>query len=151
MSARQCILLVDDSENDLALAEVAFRRAGFTNRLQMVRDGEEAIAYLGGNGDYRDRTQFPLPSVVLLDLKMPRKSGFDVLKWLREQPGLGRIPVIVLTASMEIEDVKRAHELGASSFLVKPTALGELTAMMRCMREWLQYNHLPPHNESVRS
>ncbi len=150
MSARQCILLVDDSENDLTLVEAAFRKAGFSTPLKMLRDGEEAIAYLGGDGCYGNRTQFPLPSAVLLDLKMPKKNGFEVLKWLREQPTLGRIPVIVITASMRMEDVKRAHELGAISFLVKPTSLEDLTSMMRCMGEWLQYNHLPPHNDTVR-
>lgn len=148
MSVPRCILLVDDSDDDLMLTSLAFKRAGFSNPLETLRNGEEAIAYLAGEGDYRDRVKFPLPMVVLMDLKMPKKNGFDVLTWLRGQLVLGRIPIIVLTASTQAEDVQRAYELGANSFLVKPAALADLTAMMRCLREWLQYNHFPPLNHS---
>jgi CheY-like chemotaxis protein len=90
-----------------------------------------------------------MPSVMLLDLNMPRKNGFDVLTWVRAQPRFKRLPVIVLSASMRPEDVERAFDLGASSFLVKPSTIGELISMMRCLRDWLQYNHFPPLNDVV--
>ncbi len=150
MNERQTILLVDDSEDDIVLLRVAFKRAEFLRSLQQVRNGEEAIAYLEGGGIYHDRTKFPLPSLVLLDLNMPKKNGFDVLDWIRTQSGLKHLPIVILTASMRPEDVERAFELGANSFLVKPGALEDLTRMIRCLRDWLQFNHLPPLNEMVR-
>src|SRR5712672_80538 len=127
MTNHQTILLVDDSENDLKLMEVAFRKAGFDSPLQMVHDGEEAIAYLKGEGPYADRNKFPLPGVILLDLNMPMKNGFDVLDWLRSQrQAFKRISTIILTASMRAEDVERAFDLGANSYLVKPSTLEDL-------------------------
>ena len=150
MNEKQTILLVDDSENDLFLMRTAFKRAGFESSLQEVSNGVEAIAYLTGEGKYGDRNKFPLPTVMLLDLNMPLKTGFDVLEWVRAQPGLRRLAIIVLTASMRTEDVERAYDLGAHSFLVKPGKLEDLTSMIRCLREWLQLNHFPPLNEVVR-
>jgi CheY-like chemotaxis protein len=151
MTNRQTILLADDSENDLALMQIAFRKAGFKSPLQMVHNGQEAIAYLKGEGSYADRNKFPLPAVILLDLNMPMKNGFDVLEWLRSQPPtFKRISTIILTASMRSEDVERAFDLGANSYLVKPTALDDLIAMIRCLRDWLQINHFPPLNEYVK-
>jgi CheY-like chemotaxis protein len=149
MNDNPTILLVDDSENDLMLMRAAFERAGYQCELQTARDGEQAIAYLEGAGQYSDRTKFPLPQLVLLDLNMPRKTGFDVLAWARSQPQFRNIPIIILTASVRAEDVERTFELGAHSFLVKPTAIAELTAMLRCLREWLGYNHFPPRNPMI--
>ena len=150
MNQEQTVLLVDDSENDLLLMRMAFQKAEFNNPLQVVRDGEEAIAYLKGDGPYKDRLKYPLPGVVLLDLNMPKKTGFDVLAWARSQRGLKHIPIVILTASMRLEDVERAHDLGASSFLVKPPAIEDLVSMIRCLRDWLRMNYLPPLNEFVR-
>jgi CheY-like chemotaxis protein len=144
MDRKQNILLVDDSENDLLLMRLAFQKAGSTCLLQEVHNGEEAIAYLKGQSPYNDRTQFPLPTVVLLDINMPMKDGFAVLEWARAQPALKRLSIIMLTASMRREDVEQAFDLGANSFLVKPTNLGELTKMLRCLSDWLAYDHLPP-------
>ena len=149
MNEKQTILLVDDSENDLFLMQRAFKKAEFNQPLQMAHNGEEAIAYLKGDGPYSDRNKFPLPAVILLDLNMPMKNGFDVLAWLRTQPALKRLSVVILTASMRQEDVERAFDLGANSFLVKPSAVEDLTNMMRCLRDWLRYNHFPPLNELV--
>jgi len=150
MTDQQTILLVDDSENDLTLMSIAFRRAGLNSPLQVVHNGEEAIAYLAGEGRYTDRNEFPLPAVMLLDLNMPMKDGFDVLDWLRKQSRLKRLSTIVLTASVRPEDVERAFELGAHSYLVKPAALEDLVAMIRCLRDWLKLNHFPPLNEHVK-
>ena len=150
MNEMQTILLADDSENDLLLMSHAFEKAGFKTQLKTVHNGEEAIAYLKGERGYSDRSAYPLPNVVLLDLNMPKKSGFDVLEWVRAQAAFKHVPIVVLTASTRIEDVERAYELGASSFLVKPAAIHELVAMIRCLCEWLQFNHFPPLNTAVR-
>jgi DNA-binding response OmpR family regulator len=81
---------------------------------------------------------------------MPMKNGFHVLEWVRAQPMLKRMSIIILTASMRTEDVEQAFDLGATSFLVKPASIDDLTAMIRCLRDWLQLNHFPPLNEVVR-
>lgn len=146
MNEKQTILLVDDSEDDLFLMRTAFKKAEFESPLQEVRNGEEAIAYLKGDDPYSDRNKFPLPAVMLLDLNMPMKNGFDVLTWVRTQAGLKRLSIIVLTASMRAEDVERAFDLGANSFLVKPSSLEALATMIRCLRDWIQINHFPSLN-----
>ena len=151
MNDKKTILLVDDSENDILLMRAAFKKAEFDSPLREVQNGEQAIAYLKGEGSHSDRDQFPLPTVMLLDLNMPMKNGFEVLAWLRVQPGLRRLTVVVITASMRVEDVERAFDLGANSYLVKPSTIEDLTAMIRCLRDWLQYNHFPPLNEAARS
>ncbi len=150
MTEKQTILLVDDGVNDVTLMRIAFKKAGFNNPLQEVHNGEEAITYLKGVGDYSDRDKFPLPAIMMLDLNMPMKNGFDVLAWLRTQPKLKCLTVVVLTASMRREDVERAFELGANSFLVKPSTIDDFTAMIGCLRDWLGYNHFPPDNQAVR-
>jgi len=149
MDPKQTILLVDDSENDLLLMRAAFELAETNPPLQEVRNGEEAIAYLRGDGPYGDRARYPLPAIMLLDLNMPRKNGFDVLSWVRSQPKIKRLTVIILTASMRTEDVERAFDLGASSFLVKPSELNALATMMRCLCDWVRINHFPPLGEAL--
>ena len=150
MNEKHTILLVDDSENDLFLMRMAFKKAEFNVPLQEVHNGEQAIAYLKGDDPYSDRDKFPLPAVILLDLNMPMKNGFDVLNWVRtQQTGLKRLSIIVLTASMRPEDVARAFDSGANSFLVKPGTMEKLTDMIRCLRDWLQYNRFPPLDEAV--
>ncbi len=143
MSDEPVILLVDDDENDVELMRRAFQSAKFPGPVRVVRQGEAAIAYLSGEGAYSDRGQFPLPAVMLLDLNMPKKNGFDVLAWLNTQPGLNRLMVIVLTASRRPEDADRAYDLGAKAFLVKPDNFNDLIAMSRCLREWIGFNYFP--------
>jgi CheY-like chemotaxis protein len=143
MNGKQTILLVDDSENDLFLMRAAFRKAHFDAALQEVHNGEEAITYLQGDGPYADRGQFPLPALMLMDLNMPMKNGFDVLTWVRAQPGLKRLHVVIVTASMRPEDIDRTFDLGANAFLVKPDTLEALAMMIRCLRDWMQINHFP--------
>jgi CheY-like chemotaxis protein len=130
------------------LMRAAFKKANYNSPLQEVRNGEEALAYLNGEGPYSDRDRFPLPAVMLLDLNMPKKDGFDVLAWVRAQPGLKRLAVIILTASMRSGDLERAFDLGATSFLVKPANLEALVAMIRRLCDWVQINHFPPLNDS---
>jgi CheY-like chemotaxis protein len=144
MNEKQTILMVEDSEDSLFILRAAFKMAKCDHPLQEVHNGEQAIGYLKGEGPYGDRTKFPLPTVMLLDLNMPRKNGFDVLAWVRAQPGLKRLMIVVLTASNRPEDVERAFDLGASSYLVKPIGLETLAAMMRCLCDWIQFNQFPP-------
>jgi len=125
------ILAAEDNPDDLFLLERAFEKADLGRQVQIARDGLEATDYLEGKGRYGDRSQFPLPSLVLLDLKMPRRSGFEVLAWMRGRPEMARIPVIILTASSDEQDVGRAYELGAISYHVKPGSFGALLALVR--------------------
>ena len=126
----EVILLVEDQEDDVLLVQRAFRKAHLRNPLRVVRNGEEAIAYLQGDAPYNQREEYPLPTVMLLDLKMPRKNGFEVLEWIRQQPGLKTLRVVVLTASDQPQDVTRAYELGANCYLVKPTDFDDLMTMI---------------------
>jgi CheY-like chemotaxis protein len=149
MNIKQTILLVDDSENDMLLLLRAFKKAGFECPLREVYNGEQAISYLAGEGIYNNRDDYPMPSIMLLDLNMPRKNGFDVLAWVRSQPIFNSLSVIILTASMRAEDVQRAFDLGANSFLLKPSNMNALTSMVQCLRDWTRINHFPPLNEMV--
>lgn len=140
----QTILLVEDDPNDVLLIQRAFRKARLVNPLQVVRDGEEAIAYLGGEGAYADREQYPLPALVLLDLKLPRRSGFEVLQWIRQHAGLKRVPVVVLTSSRNGPDVNLAYELGANSYLVKPVGFEGLVDLLKAVHlYWMVLSEKP--------
>jgi len=149
MKSFPTLLLVDDLENDLLLLEAALEQANFNCKVQKAYNGEEAMEYLAGAGRFRDRNQFPLPAAVLLDLNMPQKNGFDVLAWARKRPELRSIPFVVLTASLRMEDVRKASEMGVASYLIKPASLRELVSMVDALREWLQINHCPPGNSWV--
>ena len=120
MGDQAVILLVEDREDDILLVRRAFERGGISNPFHVVRDGEEAVQYLAGEGKYSNRAEYPLPDLILADLKLPGVDGFDLVRWIRRQPGFGSIPVVVLTSSDAIRDVNRACSLGANSFLVKP-------------------------------
>lgn len=138
------ILLVEDDPNDVLLLRRAFRKANLANPLLVVGDGEQAAAYLTGEGQYFDRDRFPLPIIVLLDLKLPRRSGLEVLAWLRNQPKLKRLPVVVLTASRESVDINSAYEQGASSYLVKPVPFDSLVEMVKTFNlYWVILNEKP--------
>jgi len=137
------ILLVDDSLNDRLLMRIVLERAGFVQPLQIAGDGAEAIAYLGGDGIYGDRHRYPLPTVLLLDLNMPGKSGFEVLEWIRQQPMLRRIRVNILSASGRQEDIDRAFDLGANSYLIKPAKLDELSHLAQTLVAWLKLSQFP--------
>jgi CheY-like chemotaxis protein len=142
------VLLVDDSVNDALLMRTVFERAGFVQPLRFARDGDEAIAYLRGDGLYHDREKFPLPTAVLLDLNMPRKNGFEVLEWIRLQPTLRRLRVYILSASSRAQDIEQAYDLGANSYLVKPGNLDGLMVLAKCLVSWLKLNHFAPIGET---
>jgi CheY-like chemotaxis protein len=138
------MLLVEDDPNDILLIHRAFAKASLVNPLKIVRDGEEALSYLAGTGDFADRGRYPLPSLILLDLKLPRKSGLEVLEWVRRQPGLKHIPVIVLTSSKESSDISRAYALGANSYLVKPVGFEGLLELVKTIgMYWIILNKGP--------
>jgi CheY-like chemotaxis protein len=115
------VMLVEDDLNDIFIVKRAFKLAHIQNPLQVVTDGEEAIKYLRGEGKYSDRATYPLPHLVVMDLKMPRKTGFEVLEWIkRDGRPLRRIPVVIVSSSGNPGDVNRAYELGANAYMVKP-------------------------------
>ncbi len=138
------ILLVEDDPDDVFFLQEAFKKADMAGALRVARDGEEAVAYLLGQGAFSDRLLHPPPALVLLDLKLPRKSGLEVLEWRRGQPGMALIPVIVLTSSVSEADVRGAYELGANAYLVKPIESGAQVEMVETIRRfWLGLNRLP--------
>ncbi|MCK5560975.1 MAG: response regulator [Thermoplasmata archaeon] len=138
------ILLIEDDPNDVILIQRAFNKANINNPIQVVENGEDAIAYLEGEGDYSDREHYPIPILVLLDLKLPRKSGHEVLEWVRLQPGLLRIPIVVLSSSSQRSDVERAYDLGANSYMIKPVNFDNLLEMIKTIYlYWLILNEKP--------
>jgi len=143
-STNGTILLVEDDENDRLLIQRAFDKGRIANPIKAVTNGEDAVAYLAGTGVFTNRERFPLPVLMLLDLKLPRKSGLEVLAWVREQAGLKRLPVVVLTSSRETSDINRAYDLGANSYLVKPVGFENLFELAKSLNMyWLMLNEEP--------
>jgi len=137
-------MIVEDREDDIFLMRKAFDRALLANPLQVVRSGDEALAYLAGEGKFTNRAEFPLPILILLDLKMPGIDGFQVLEWIRAQEGICGIPVVVLTSSTEIRDVNRAYALGANSFFVKELDFQRAVDLSELLRQYWLYKALTP-------
>ena len=130
------ILLAEDEETDAILMMRAFRLARISHRLIRVKDGDELVDYLSGNGVFANREEFPIPALVLVDLKMPRRDGFEVLTWIRSQKALKGLPVTVLTSSDEREDIKRAYDLGANSYLRKPGDFRDLITVVETLESY---------------
>lgn len=138
------ILHVEDDSNDALLFQHACQKAGLACQVQYAGDGDEALSYLQGAGKFSNREQFPLPCLVLLDLKMPRVNGFEVLTWLRTEERFRRVPVVVLSSSNHEADINRAYEAGANSFLVKPVDFNSLVELVRRIHDyWLALNESP--------
>src|SRR5689334_3687406 len=139
------ILLVEDEENDVFLMQRALNRAAVVNPVHVANDGREAIDYFRGAGKFADRKEFPLPCLVLLDLKLPYMKGLDVLKWIRQQPEVATI-VILLGSSAAKADIAAAYRLGANGFLVKPPEASQLLNMIKAVKDfWLTHNTPPPY------
>ena len=133
MKGQNTILHVEDDANDVILIGRAFRKANISSSVEVASDGEAAVAYLSGKPPYTDRTRYPVPSLVLLDLKLPRKSGLDVLSWIRANPELRRLPVVILSSSKQTVDVNRAYDLGANGYLAKPVNFDDMTEVGRAL------------------
>lgn len=144
----QTILIVEDNPTDILLIQRAFRQIDLSHiSLQIVRDGDTAVFYLSGEGEYSDRERYPLPMLILLDLKLPRRSGHEILAWVRQQPDLKRLPIIMLTSSREAVDVNQAYDLGINSYLVKPIGFTALVEMLKTLNlYWLMLNKPPDFN-----
>jgi CheY-like chemotaxis protein len=145
------ILLVEDEPSDVFLMKRALKGAQISNPLQVANDGQEAINYLSASGKYADRSQFPVPSIIFLDLKLPYKNGFEVLTWIRSQSHLVQTLVMVLTSSSEERDIAQCYKLGARTFLVKPPTPAMLLELMISLKDyWVKHNEFTlPDDGSV--
>src|SRR5437016_1766612 len=143
MEPTSVILVAEDDPNDIFFLRRAFQKAAVKCHILDVSNGQQAVWYLGGTPPYNNRSEYPLPKLLLLDLKMPLMNGFDVLEWLRQQPNLADIPALVLSSSGHDEDIRRAQLLGAREYFIKPSDLAELTNMARQVAaKWLAGNGL---------
>ena len=144
------ILLVEDEPTSVFLFEHTVKKLGVPNPLQIAKDGREALDYLEGMGEFSDRLKFPLPGLVILDLKLPRVPGFQVLQQLRQRRETQHIVVVILSSSASDEDIAKAYALGANGYLVKPVHLEELQAIVLAIKDfWLTHNHPPPRTDSL--
>ena len=136
------VLIADDGETDQGEIRSIFQGAGFSLPPQFTRGGDEAMAYLRGDGDYRNRSQFPLPCILVMEVEMLRKNGHDVLAWQQGQTEQTRLPVYLLSAASRPEDIERAYDLGPHAYLVKPCSLDALDQMAKQLFTWLKTNRL---------
>ena len=141
------VLLVDDLADATELMRIVFGRAGYVEPLRTAGDGEQAIAYLKGDTGSPNYKQLGMPTVVLLDLNMPRKNGFEVLEWIRQQPALNQLCVCILSASSRPEDIARAYDLGANAYLVKPGNLAGLMHLATSLLAWVRLVQFAPREE----
>lgn len=138
------ILLAEDDENEVFFVRESFKKAGIVNPLEVVKNGQEAMDYLSGEGQYADRSRFPLPCLIILDLQMPRRTGIDVLEWLRAQPDLRCLPVIIHSGSSQESDVDKLYQRGANAFVVKPGSMIERIDLATHIKGfWLRFNEPP--------
>lgn len=143
------ILYIEDNEDDILLLERALRKEGMKEALHVMRDGSEAIAWLSGDGDYEHRDKYPMPQLVLLDLYLPKIDRFAVLRWIRSQPALAPIPVIILSGAYQEGDVAATYRLGADLFLAKPPSLDEMRRVARLLRAWIDRSLMIPDYETT--
>jgi CheY-like chemotaxis protein len=138
------ILLVEDEKTDADLLRRAFAKAKVLNPIVLVSNGDEALAYLTATGKYSDRMKYPLPALILLDLKLPGLTGIQLLQWRRTQSHIKRIPVVVLTIDGSHATIEAAYDLGANSYLVKPGHSDEVTRMVQTIQSyWIEMNEAP--------
>jgi len=139
------VLLIEDDASDFRLVQRAFAKLKPSVPMIRLTHGDEAVAYLAGEAPYENRALHPIPSVILLDIKLPRRSGFEVLEWIRTQESrLKRVPIVMLTSSRHQVDVNRAYDLGVNSYLVKPSNNSELEQLASTFHAyWLEANANP--------
>ena len=139
MTPNYSILVVEDEDSDFMLLERAFRKNKIPNAIYRVRDGLEGLHYLQGTEEFSDRTKYPFPEVIILDLKTPRMSGLELLAWIRDHPECRVIPTIIMSSSQQDVDVAKAYELGANTYFVKPTGFESLLKLTASIHDyWLQ-------------
>ena len=132
MDRNLTILIAEDSQDDAFFLERAFRKIGMKNPVQILTDGAEVLDYLNAKGKYENRTKYPFPSVMFIDIKMPRVNGFEVLQWLKDHQECRVIPTMVFSSSEQPEDIERAYQLGANAYFVKPNSTEQLADLLRC-------------------
>lgn len=147
MDQRFTILLVEDDDNDILLIERALKKHYVDKPVHIARNGHDAIEYLSGHGRFSDRAKYPFPDVVITDLKMPKMSGFELLAWLDEHQEYRVIPTIVLSSSQEDSDVTRAYDLGANTYMVKPTDFDGLGKMVKTIKDYWSLSIKPKMRE----
>lgn len=138
------ILVAEDDENDAFILKRAFKKGGIELPVHVCPDGEVAMNYLKGIGQFADRLTYPFPRVLITDLKMPRCSGFDILQWLQSHPECNLIPKIVLSASNHEVDIIKAYQLGANCYFKKPSSIEDLSRMVKIVNEFWSVAELPP-------
>src|SRR5947207_14479174 len=137
MSSQPAVLVADDDANDVFFLRRAFQKAGYSCPILEVPDGERAICYLNGSDGFADRNRFPIPSLLFLDLKMPKVSGFEVLEWLQKHHNFATMKVVVLSSSNLPGDVQKARALGAHDYRVKPADIDDMITMVKDVaRQW---------------
>ena len=139
------VLLIEDDPADVRLIQRAFRKLQAPVPMFRLTNGDDAVAYLSGNAPYENRAAYPMPNVLLLDIKLPRRSGFEVLEWVRRQKSnLRRLPIVMLTSSRHSADINRAYDLGANSYLAKPESSSDLDELASGFGSyWLSLNEEP--------
>lgn len=149
MSEPAVILLVEDNPDDVALLRRAFIKARVMNPVHVARSGEEAVAYLSGGGKYANRAEFPLPGLVLLDLRLTGMDGFEVIRWIRQDAGIKGLRVVVLSSSDNMRDVAKAYQLGANSFLIKPADFERFVEISQALNGyWIWLDRAPELQDS---
>ena len=137
------ILIAEDDENDRLLLQRAIAKTGARHEVHLVNDGQEAIEYLQAAGKFEDRGQYPFPNFMILDVKMPRLSGFEVLEWLQRHEECSVIPALILTSSAREEDIKQSYQLSANAYFTKPNNMDELVRLLTSIFDFWYYAHVP--------
>jgi CheY-like chemotaxis protein len=146
--ARFTVLLVEDDPNDRFFIQRAIKANGVPAEFRMVTCGEEAIAYLKGEGQFADRAQYQYPSFLITDLKMPQGDGFSLLAFLKSTPQSAIIPTVVLSASGDLDDIKKAYIMGASAYFIKPSRQDELERIIKCLVDFWMLCEVPQIDDS---
>ena len=151
MDQERVVLLVEDDPADARLVQRAFNKIGLQVPMFRLGNGDDAVAYLNGDPPYENRAAFPMPAVILLDIKLPRRSGLEVLQWVRSRKNaVRRIPVVIFTSSRHVSDINTAYESGANSYLAKPETSSQLLAIAEAFKTyWIQLNEQPTLHQAV--
>ena len=139
------VLLVEDNADDAFIMQRAWKKADVLNPLRIVTDGQMAVDYLSGDGEFKDREKHPIPGMILMDIKLPYLSGLEVVKWMRGYEPCRTIPVVFLTSSNADMDIHQAYSLGGSAYLIKPPTPEKLLQMIQDLKGfWIKHNQFPP-------